>query len=151
MMNMIADRIFVGDQPDTDGLAQANPNGITAVLSCRSEAPDAAELARNNAQLNVPLPVGVTSYRVPLVDGATIPQERFWEALGWLDERYRRGARILIHCAAGVSRSVTICAAFMVTHNLASDMEQALAIIKVHRPQAGPNPLVWTSAKEWLG
>ncbi len=49
-----------------------------------------------------------------------------------------RGA-ILIHCIAGVSRSVTITAAYLMwKYKLTAD--QAVSVIKKRRPVAGPNP-----------
>lgn len=137
-MNRIVEGIYVGDAQDAAQLAQANPNGITAILNVRSEATDC------------PLS-GAAMMNVPLIDGEPIVEKEFWACMGWLDEMRNRNKTILIHCAAGVSRSITICAAFMKRKGLASSMDNAFTVIKANRTQAGPSPVVWASAKGYLG
>lgn len=47
--------------------------------------------------------------------------------------------RVLIHCNAGVSRSVTIAIALLLRHNVCQDAHEALALIRQTRPAAKPN------------
>lgn len=49
----------------------------------------------------------------------------------------RRGG-VLVHCASGVSRSVAVCCAWLMTRRQLS-YDDALAQVRVNRPQACPN------------
>jgi protein-tyrosine phosphatase len=45
---------------------------------------------------------------------------------------------VLVHCYAGVSRSVTIAVSYLMsTRHL--DFKEAMALVKMRRPCAGPN------------
>ena len=48
------------------------------------------------------------------------------------------GKNILVHCAAGVSRSVSLVAAYLIIA-LKISASDALKMIRLRRPQAGPN------------
>lgn len=50
----------------------------------------------------------------------------------------RKRQRVLIHCHAGISRSVTIAAAYLMQKKR-QDVEEALQLIKRARPIAQPN------------
>jgi protein-tyrosine phosphatase len=45
----------------------------------------------------------------------------------------------LVHCARGVSRSVAVCAAWMLSRQRCATVEQALQTIRRVRPEASPN------------
>ncbi len=49
----------------------------------------------------------------------------------------KAGSAVLIHCQAGVSRSVTLAASYLMKHHRLS-AEDALAMIKSKRPAAKP-------------
>ncbi|KAI8596959.1 protein-tyrosine phosphatase-like protein [Dissophora ornata] len=56
----------------------------------------------------------------------------------FIDGALERGGKVLVHCQAGASRSVTIvCAYLMKTKNLSA--EDALSTVQALRPIAGPN------------
>lgn len=54
------------------------------------------------------------------------------------DDVRRKKGKVLIHCRAGVSRSVTIAAAYLLYYSN-SNTEEVLSYIKKKRPIAGPN------------
>jgi Dual specificity phosphatase, catalytic domain len=86
---------------------------------------------------------------VPFKDGSEIPPKAFVRCLGWLKHMYEDGHTILIHCAAGISRSVTITASFMHYEGIA-EFNDALDRIRSARPNASPAPDVLRSAKQML-
>jgi protein-tyrosine phosphatase len=51
----------------------------------------------------------------------------------------RSGRKVLVHCYAGISRSVSICVYYLIKRNNVS-YEQAITSIKKIRPIADPNP-----------
>lgn len=61
------------------------------------------------------------------------------EALSFIISELQKGGKVLIHCAAGVSRSASVAVAyFMLSYNL--DYSSALAKVRKGRKCACPNP-----------
>ena len=75
------------------------------------------------------------------------PEELLAEAT-WVAERLRAGERVLVHCAAGVNRSSTVCCAtLMLLEGLTAD--EALARVRERHPVATPDPYHWFLLR-WL-
>jgi hypothetical protein len=67
---------------------------------------------------------------------------------GWIIERLRGGQRVLVHCSAGLNRSVTIaCAALILLEGLPA--EAALERVREHHPWARPDSHHWLLLR-WL-
>jgi len=65
--------------------------------------------------------------------------ERFFDDAAALIDRWQReGKRVLVHCAAGVSRSVTAVVWYLVRYR-GYRWDDALATVRAVRPQAHPN------------
>lgn len=78
-------------------------------------------------------------YRVvAVVDTAeTNIAELFPECLAFIEEGRRQG-KVLVHCFAGRSRSVTVLTAYLMKcHGLG--VEEALGLLKEKRPESSPN------------
>lgn len=70
------------------------------------------------------------------------------EEAGWVIERLRSGQRVLVHCAAGMNRSATICtAALILLEGLSA--EAALERVRQHHPWARPDSFHWLALR-WL-
>jgi hypothetical protein len=98
-----------------------------------------------------------------LTAGAPDPRDR-WENKGegrdgmsleeiaaeamWTLERLNQGQRVLVHCAAGMNRSSTICCAALILQEKLS-AEQALARVRERHPWARPDSLHWLKLR-WL-
>lgn len=78
--------------------------------------------------------------------GMTVEQIR--EEAGWAIERLRNDQRVLVHCAAGMNRSVTICCATLILLERLS-AEAALARVRAHHPWARPDSHHWLALR-WL-
>ena len=63
-------------------------------------------------------------------------------------ERLRAGQRVLVHCAAGVNRSSTVCCAALIALEGLSAAE-ALARVRERHPDAAPDPYHWLLLR-WL-
>jgi protein-tyrosine phosphatase len=135
-MSQIGHRLFVGGQAAAGNLAKGNPAKLTAVLCVHQAMP-------------YPQNPNIVYMHVPFNDGEAIPPTQFVKCLGWLKFMYENGHTILVHCAAGISRSVTILASFMHYEGIA-DFNQALDQIRMKRPVASPAPVVLNSAKQML-
>jgi protein-tyrosine phosphatase len=135
-MTQVDHRLFVSGYARAAELAEKNPHKITAVL-CVHQVMD----YKKNPDI---------IYRhIPFNDGEKIPERQFAECLGWMKFMYENGHKILVHCAAGISRSVTILASFMHYEDIC-DYREALHRIKLNRPNADPAATVKASAAEML-
>ncbi|MBV6452680.1 MAG: hypothetical protein MHPDNHAH_03442 [Anaerolineales bacterium] len=78
--------------------------------------------------------------------GMTVAQIR--EEAGWVIERLEKDQRILVHCVAGMNRSVTICCATLILLEGLS-AEAALARVRERHPWARPDSHHWLALR-WL-
>ncbi len=70
------------------------------------------------------------------------------EEAQWIIERLRMGQRVLVHCSAGLNRSVTLCcAALILLEGLSA--EAALERVWEHHPWARPDSHHWLALR-WL-
>lgn len=61
-----------------------------------------------------------------------------WHAQSFIDDAVSNGGRVLVHCIAGVSRSVALAAAWMMSRQRMS-LKATLKRIRAQRPIARPN------------
>jgi protein-tyrosine phosphatase len=135
-VSKVWNRLFVGGYAQAAKLPVSNPFNISAVLDVSTEAP--YQEAKDVVYLHV-----------PFNDGDAIPPEKFWACMKFLFHHYQKGDTILVHCAAGISRSVTIAASFLHYAHM-MDFPQALDEVRQRRPIASPQPTVVNSAKRLL-
>lgn len=89
-----------------------------------------------------PLP-GVEYFHIPVPDSPLAPlSEHFDEVADKIQLRAAHGGRTLVHCNAGVSRSATLCMAYLVKHRDVSLLE-AHRWVKTCRPLVRPNKGFW--------
>lgn len=136
-ISQVDHRLFVSGYAEAGQLSVSNPRKITAVLNVH-QMPDEKQSPN------------IIYMHIPFEDGEEIPQRQFVKCLGWLKFMYEAGHTILIHCAAGISRSVTITASFMHYAEIC-DFGEAMERIKKARPIANPAPKTVLSAKRMLG
>ena len=70
------------------------------------------------------------------------------EEATWVIERLKRKQRVLVHCAAGMNRSSTICCAVVILLE-GLTAEQALERVREHHPWARPDSRHWLKLR-WL-
>ena len=78
--------------------------------------------------------------------GMTVGQIR--KEAGWVIERLWNDQRVLVHCVAGMNRSVTICCAVLILLERLN-AEEALARVREHHPWARPDSHHWLALR-WL-
>ncbi|MEE8074059.1 MAG: dual specificity protein phosphatase family protein [Candidatus Binatia bacterium] len=59
------------------------------------------------------LPETIHFYHNGFPDVQPFPLERIWECVQWIDQRISLGQRVLVHCAEGNSRSVSVVIAYL--------------------------------------
>ena len=70
------------------------------------------------------------------------------EEADWVIERLKQDRRVLVHCVAGMNRSVTTCCAILILLEGLS-AEDALARVRGHHPWARPDSYHWLMLR-WL-
>lgn len=70
------------------------------------------------------------------------------EEANWVIERLQKNQRVLVHCAAGMNRSTTICCAVLILLERFS-AESALKRVHEHHPWAKPDSHHWLALR-WL-
>lgn len=86
----------------------------------------------------------------PFDDGMAIPQDLFNQAQGWLGTHWDSGCKILISCAAGQSRSVTMAIALLNRKGGLTFLEATRDVVD-RVPGAYPHPHVLASAARFSG
>jgi protein-tyrosine phosphatase len=63
----------------------------------------------------------------------------FEQACQFIEEARQSNGRVLVHCACGVSRSSTLCCAYLIKHQSMS-VEEAISHLRSRRHIIQPNP-----------
>ncbi|XP_028268737.1 dual specificity protein phosphatase 16 [Parambassis ranga] len=125
-LSVILPRLYLGAERDVtqDQLASL---GISYVLSVSRCSPQPSFLPRSR-YLRIPIDDSLWDDLLPW-----IPQ-----ALSFIDAAMSSGASVLVHCAAGISRSPALAVAYIM-YSLEMDLDHAYRFVKERRPSISPN------------
>ncbi len=84
---------------------------------------------------------GIECKKIGIEDGKIAPLSVYPTAADIINENVEKGGVIYVHCAAGISRSVTAVTAYLISRKGMGFME-ALQDICMKRPCAAPHPLL---------
>ncbi|GCB79214.1 dual specificity protein phosphatase 1-A-like [Scyliorhinus torazame] len=100
--------------------------GITALLNVSSNCPNCFE--------------GIFQYKCIPVEDSHMADISAWfcEAIDFIDSVKNNGGRVLVHCQAGISRSATICLAYLIRTQRVG-LEEAFDFVKQRRGVISPN------------
>jgi predicted protein tyrosine phosphatase len=119
--------LFIGNQRDSANRDQLNELGITHILNVTSHLP----LHFEND--------GITYKRLAATDsGSQNLKQYFTEAISFIECARKSNGKVLVHCQAGVSRSPSIVAAYLIATSYKS-LTEAFTVIKDQRPIVAPN------------
>ncbi|XP_049601683.1 uncharacterized protein si:ch211-195b15.8 [Syngnathus scovelli] len=125
-LSVILPRLYLGAERDVtqDGLASL---GISYVLSVSRCSPRPSFLPCSR-YLRIPIDDSLWDDLLPW-----IPQ-----ALRFIDAAMSSGASVLVHCAAGISRSPALAVAYIM-YSSGMDLDHAYRFVKERRPSISPN------------
>jgi predicted protein tyrosine phosphatase len=92
-------RLYLGSMFDAQRLGEANPHGLTHVVSLSENAPITTHSE-------------ITYVHLPVEDEVAIPPARFNAIMDAISNNIRRG-RLLVHCGSGISRGPIMAAAYL--------------------------------------
>jgi atypical dual specificity phosphatase len=124
--------LFVGSARAANDLTMLRRKGIDAVLSAGTKF--TADMYTQHRDV-------IAEHLV--VTAKDVPEQNlivFWnDTNAWLARHLdQRGARVLVHCQKGMSRSASIAAAFLIAHRNMS-LDVALRTLKTRRAIVAPN------------
>ena len=132
MITQVCERLCIGALKDAERLNADNPASITTVVSlCPEEVLHQAE--------------AIEYLRIPIADARPIPCAKFEEIMLTLAAAISRGVVLLV-CAAGMSRSPIMAAAWM-HHTGILDFDSARQHIEALRPTIDPSPILLRSMR----
>ncbi|KAM4808289.1 dual specificity protein phosphatase 18-like isoform 1-T2 [Rhinophrynus dorsalis] len=129
-VSKITDGLYIGNAKAASNRMLLNVNSITCVI--------------NASLINAAAVSPVQDYmRIPVIDMPYATISKYFDAVA--DKIHQvevSGGRTLLHCAAGVSRSATLCLAYLMKHTGRSLLE-AHDWLKSCRPIIRPNIGFW--------
>ena len=123
-LRAVDDLLWRGSHPSAEGFRELAANGVTTVVDLRAE-----EDARIDQDLMAEL--GITAYRIPMRDGQTPSGAQIREFLAIVESS---PGRVFVHCGAGVGRTGTMAAAYLVASGQADGDSAVLENLAVGPP-----------------
>ncbi|XP_048866592.1 dual specificity protein phosphatase 22-B-like isoform X1 [Brienomyrus brachyistius] len=124
-INKVLPDLYLGNFKDARDKEQLAKYNITHILSIHDSA---APLLQEMTYLCIP------ASDLPSQDLT----QHFKDSIAFIHESRLKGEGCLVHCLAGVSRSVTLVVAYIMTVT-GLGWQDALSAVRVARPCAGPN------------
>jgi atypical dual specificity phosphatase len=134
-MTRVLEQLYLGDARDADHLSVSNPFGITAVVNVNT--------APNDSKRD-----GINYVHFPLGESCKVPPLRLEQVITTIGELIRT-RKVLIHCAAGSSRSPVVVALYMDIVGC-KNFDDALSQLRELRPVVAPSKLIIDSARAYL-
>ena len=134
--DFITDRLAIGD------VASRSTEGFCAVVSLLSSSPF-------DEQYKAPaVPEGVPVLLIDQRDGGDGLEQHLDAACAFIAEHIVKGC-VLVHCGAGLSRSVSVVAAYLCRY-AGMSLVEAVNYIKERRQGACPADIFWAAITQWL-
>lgn len=143
MISKILDNIYIGDMHDMTNNQALKEIGIGAVLCC------AIELHKKVLRSIVENDNIKFYWLLPLHDANWIEEGWILSGIQYIRLALQFKLKVLIGCAAGMSRSVGIVLAYMIDQKW--DFNDAFLHIRKKRPCISPHPLILLSVRRYFG
>jgi predicted protein tyrosine phosphatase len=129
-MSKITDKIWIGGYGNVIDNTFLNNNNLTHIISCAIELPPIT-----------PDISGSQVFRVGIIDDVVTEDTlvHFVEGARKLHAWVSSGHRVIVHCYAGMSRSVSVVIAYFIMYHKMS-YKDAYTLVKTKRRQANPHP-----------
>lgn len=129
-MDHIRDNLYIGDKQEAGKRNRLDLNHIVHVVTLCDEQTE------------------YTTVHHPIVDGVN-EQTEFNRAVEIVLEAMKQEQNVLVHCASGMSRSVTVVAT-AIAYSEAISFDEGLEIVAESRSEANPHPDIIPHAEQYL-
>lgn len=140
-ISQIDNHLFIGNRHAAKNLCLLKEHGITHVVNCADELEHYVENYESNDIKWLFLPMLDCSYEGDVE--SYIPH-----AIPFIDDAVTNNQKVLIHCAAGISRSSSITIAYLM-HKYNLRYERAFSRVKSKRSCCRPNNRFVTQLKNY--
>lgn len=120
--------LWIGSKADSENVAAARRNGVSLIVNCTRDLPFVVPRV---SRLRVPVDDDPADAATML---AYLPR-----AVTTIDAHLDRGDAVLVHCFAGISRSASVVAAYLM-HREGLTPKQAMARIRRSKPETFSSP-----------
>jgi len=124
----ILPRLFLGGEKEASNLDLLKKHKISHVLNVTHDRPNAFAHVTDFTYKNLPVE---DNWKANLAD-------LFPEAFSFIDEGRENGHGVLVHCLAGVSRSVTVTIAYLMSAQ-GLNLNEAYDFVKARKSNVSPN------------
>jgi len=125
MNPIILNFLWLGNDADAYNIQALRDNEISHILVC-------------GAELKQYYPDQFVYHQIDVYDNKDTSLISHWETTtSFLEHARACSGKVLVHCAMGISRSVSVVAAFLMK-SMRLDVDEALYYIKLRRPVADP-------------
>lgn len=148
VMDKVSDNLYVGSLHTLSSPRDLVRAGITHVVSLLRDETTLRDMSRFPASLtsSTKTPADVAGFRhlhIQIDDDDEEDIIKYFAVVNaFVDHARQQGGNVLIHCIAGISRSVTVAVAYLLRENggrTKRDVDDTIAMIKRRRPIANPN------------
>lgn len=139
-MSLVAPRLYVGDANAAASLPSLRAAGVTHVLNC-THLPNVCEGAEG-APIYLKLGLRDSVSDTPMLESA------FASGVDFISSALAHGGTVLVHCRAGISRSPTLAAAYLVRATQ-TPIDTIFCRMREKRSIIDPNLTYWVALKEW--
>jgi len=140
----IVNNLFVADWYSSDDIPLLKQHKITCIITVETTEKSERILAQYRAH-------GITHYQIKIYDHPSEDIRPYLEpSFNCIRDHIARGGKVLVHCYAGVSRSISIILWYIIkllylnhlTGHLSPSevVNYSLCLCRRHRPIANPNP-----------
>lgn len=147
-MQQVIPRIYIGSMMAAGDYDNLYEHKITHIVNCcASDFP--------NPRQHTPFKETGIQYAILYTDDSIHEESqnpcRQWPAiLEFITNAYEKNGHILIHCLAGVNRSVTTLSIWLVLNKFATSFDTAVEMIRTVRKHVNPIPSYREWAKDFL-
>lgn len=137
----IADNLYLSGAYNAANIDKTPELGISVILDVSGE-------------MNYPQFEGIEYHCIPFPDGREVSETDLVKCYNIIQEAHAKNQIILVHCAAGVSRSASVVAMYILNRwidkKYIATLDQALDHIRLTRNFINPAPAILVSVKKYL-
>ncbi|KAI6234615.1 hypothetical protein M3Y99_00780400 [Aphelenchoides fujianensis] len=136
---LILKDVYLGNYETAKNYEILKSRGISYVINVTPNLPNVFEAYPHMNYLRIPVDDSCHAYTLP---------DYFPAAIAFIKKARADNAAVLVHCLAGISRSVTVCLAYLIFEQR-STLDRAFDLLHKQNASIAPNFHFMTALKRW--